>query len=305
MEIIVFLSIVIAVVAVLTSIVLVRRVKKQIAEMTDVLVDVKNGNGNRRILSATNELTAPLAYEINEIVVSYESRLSTFHQTEETNRQLMTSPSHDVRTPLTTLIGYLDAAHKGIVSGKDRDDYIETARRKAHDLKEYIDVLFDWFKLNSNEFAIELQTVEAAELTRDILIDWIPIFEDKQIAYNIDIPEKPFRVRLDTDGYMRILNNLIQNVISHSRADKIEIALTKKNHNMEITVTDNGIGIEKEDLEHIFERLYKCDKGRSEKGSGLGLSIVHQLVEKMNGTITAESTQGNGTTFILLFPLVG
>lgn len=203
------------------------------------------------------------------------------------------------------MIGYLDAAHKGIVTGKDRDDYIETARWKAHDLKEYIDVLFDWFKLNSNEFAIELQTVEAAELTRDILIDWIPIFEDKQIAYNIDIPEKPFRVRLDTDGYMRILNNLIQNVISHSRADKIEIALTKKKRDMEITVTDNGIGIEKEDLKHIFERLYKCDKGRSEKGSGLGLSIVHQLVEKMNGTITAESTQGSGTTFILLFPLVG
>ena len=143
MEIIVFLSIVIAVVAVLTSIVLVRRVKKQIAEMTDVLVDVKNGNGNRRILSATNELTAPLAYEINEIVVSYESRLSTVRQTEETNRQLMTSLSHDVRTPLTTLIGYLDAAHKGLVTGKDRDDYIETARRKAHDLKEYAFFLAD------------------------------------------------------------------------------------------------------------------------------------------------------------------
>jgi signal transduction histidine kinase len=94
-------------------------------------------------------------------------------------------------------------------------------------------------------------------------------------------------------------------VISHSRADKIEITLTKKKRDMEITVTDNGIGIEKEDLKHIFERLYKCDKGRSEKGSGLGLSIVHQLVEKMNGTITAESTQGSGTTFILLFPLVG
>lgn len=145
-------------------------------------------------------------------------------------------------------------------TSKNDSAYIETARWKAHDLKEYIDVLFDWFKLNSNEFAIELQTVEAAELTRDILIDWIPIFEDKQIAYNIDIPEKPFRVRLDTDGYMRILNNLIQNVISHSRADKIEIALTKKKRDMEITVTDNGIGIEKEDLKHIFERLYKCDK---------------------------------------------
>ncbi len=303
MEIIVFLSIGIAVLAVLTSIFLVRRVKKQIAEMTDALVDVKNGNGNRRILSATNELTAPLAYEINEIVVSYESRLSIVRQTEETNRQLMTSLSHDVRTPLTTLIGYLDAVHKGLVTGKDRDDYIETARRKAHDLKEYIDVLFDWFKLNSDEFALEIQPVEAAELTRNILIDWIPIFEDKQVDYDIDIPEQPVRVRLDMDSYMRIINNLIQNVIAHSHAGKIKIALSKQENHMELLLADNGVGIEKEDLKHIFERLYKCDKGRSEKGSGLGLSIVHQLVEKMGGNITVESVPGKGTEFMLLFPL--
>lgn len=305
MELVTVVSIVIAVLSALTSSLIIRRVKNQISEMTDALIDVKNGNGNRRILSAANELVAPLAYEINDIVVSYENRFSVFRQTEETNRQLMTSLSHDVRTPLTTLIGYLDAAHKGIVTGEDRDDYIETARRKAHDLKEYIDVLFDWFKLNSNEFAMELRTVEAAELTRDILIDWIPIFEDKQIEFSIDIPEQPFRVRLDTDGYMRILNNLTQNVVAHSHANKIEIALSKKNSNMEITVTDYGIGIEKEDLKHIFERLYKCDKGRSDKGSGLGLSIVRQLVEEMNGTITAKSIQGSGTTFTLLFPLVG
>ena len=303
MEAIIFLSIIIALFSIFLSYFVIRRVKKQIAEITDALIDIKKGNGNRRILSATNELVAPLAYEINEIVVSYESRLSTVRQTEETNRQLMTSLSHDVRTPLTTLIGYLDAAHRGIVTGKDKDDYIETARRKAHDLKEYIDVLFDWFKLNSNEFAMDINIVEAAELTRNILIDWIPIFEDKQIDYNIDIPEQPFRVKLDTDGYMRILNNLIQNVISHSHADKIEIILSKQEKNMQIRLADNGIGIEKEDLKHIFERLYKCDKGRSEKGSGLGLSIAHQLVEKMNGTITANSIQGKGTEFTLLFPL--
>ena len=303
MEIIIFLSIVIAVLAVLISIFLIQHVKKQIAEMTDALIDVKNGNGNRRILSATNELVAPIAYEINEIVVSYESRLSIVRQTEETNRQLMTSLSHDVRTPLTTLIGYLDAAHKGLVTGKDRDDYIETARRKAHDLKEYIDVLFDWFRLNSDEFALEIQSVEAAELTRNILIDWIPIFEDKQVDYDIDIPEQPVRVRLDMDSYMRIINNLIQNVIAHSHADKVEISLSKKKNNMRLLLADNGVGIEKEDLKHIFERLYKCDKGRSEKGSGLGLSIVHQLVEKMGGNITVESLPGKGTEFTLLFPL--
>ncbi|MDE7178511.1 MAG: HAMP domain-containing histidine kinase [Lachnospiraceae bacterium] len=282
----------------------VRRVKKQILEMADILEDIKNGNGNRRILSETHELVSLLAYKMNDIVLSYENKLSACHQTEEMNRQLMTSLSHDVRTPLTTLIGYLDAVHKGITCGKERDDYIETARRKAHDLKEYIDVLFDWFKLGSNEFSMNISTVDLTELTRNILIDWIPIFEDAQVDFMIDIPEQPFRVRIDPDGYMRILNNLIQNVISHSHADKIEIALSEQSGNIKIVLSDNGVGIEKEDLKHIFERLYKCDKGRSEKGSGLGLSIVHQLVIKMNGTITADSVPGQGTVFTMQFPLI-
>ena len=304
MEFLVLISVAIAVISVLICSLVIRRVKVQISGMLDALEDIKAGNGNRRILSATDELTASIAYEVNDIVSSYEKELSSFRQAEEVNKQLMTSLSHDVRTPLTTLIGYLDAAHKGIVTGKDKDEYVEIARRKAHDLKEYIDVLFDWFKLNSDEFVLLIDPVEAVELTRNILIDWIPIFEDKQIDYSIDIPEQPFRVRLDPDAYMRVLNNLIQNVIVHSHADKINISLSNHDGNMKIVVADNGVGIEKDDLKHIFERLYKCDKGRSEKGSGLGLSIVHQLVEKMNGTITAESTPGNGTMFALYFPLV-
>lgn len=304
MELLVFVSVAIAIISVFICGFVIRRVKAQINGMLDALEDIKAGNGNRRILSATDEFTASIAYEVNDIVSSYEKELSSFRQAEEVNKQLMTSLSHDVRTPLTTLIGYLDAAHKGIVTGKDKDEYVEIARRKAHDLKEYIDVLFDWFKLNSDEFVLLIDPVEAVELTRNILIDWIPIFEDKQIDYSIDIPEQPFRVRLDPDAYMRVLNNLIQNVIVHSHADKINISLSNQAGNMKIVVADNGVGIEKDDLKHIFERLYKCDKGRSEKGSGLGLSIVHQLVEKMNGTITAESTPGNGTMFALYFPLV-
>ncbi|MFG6334390.1 MAG: HAMP domain-containing histidine kinase [Lachnospiraceae bacterium] len=303
-EAIIVIGIVIVLFSVCSSVRTVRRVKKEISEIADALEDIKNGNGNRRILAETHELIAPLAYAINDIILSYEKRLSAYHQTDETNRQLMTSLSHDVRTPLTTLIGYLDAAHKGIVDGKERDDYIETARRKAHDLKEYIDVLFDWFKLGSNEFSMNIAEIDLTELTRNILIDWIPIFEDTQVDFSIDIPEQPFRVQIDPDGYMRILNNLIQNVISHSHADKIEIALSEQNRNIKILLSDNGIGIGKEDLKHIFDRLYKCDKGRSEKGSGLGLSIVHELVEKLNGTITADSTPGKGTIFTLFFPLI-
>lgn len=278
------------------------KTKRQISEMLEILDEIKDGNGNRRILAKANDLTAPITYEINNIIISYERKLTEYRRTEEANKQLMTSLSHDVRTPLTTLIGYLDGVHKGIAAGQEREQYIETARKKAYDLKDYIDVLFDWFKLNSGEFTINIKTVEAAELTRNILIDWIPIFEDKQINYIIEISERPVKVSLDINGYTRILNNLIQNVIGHSEADKITISLHCQNDDMRLVVSDNGKGINKEDLQHIFERLYKCDKGRSEKGSGLGLSIVWQLTEKMNGKITVESNPGDGTTFTLLFP---
>lgn len=302
MDWITILSLAVAATAVTASCIIVRRARKQIAAMVDALADVKDGNGNRRILAEPHEVTAPLVYVLNDIVVSYENRLAAYRQTEETNKQLMTSLSHDVRTPLTTLIGYLDATQKGIVSGKEREQYLEIARRKSHDLKEYIDILFDWFKLNSNEYVMSIQTVETAELTRNILIDWIPIFENQQIDYCIDIPDCPLWAQLDPDSYIRIINNLIQNALSHSHGSQIQISLSRQEAFVQIRLSDNGVGIEKEDLKHIFERLYKCDEGRSHKGSGLGLSIAGQLTQKMNGTIRAESTQGKGTFFILLFP---
>ena len=299
------IGIVIALFSICVAVLTVRRTKTQILEMSDILEDIKNGNGNRRILAETHELTAPLAYSINDIVRSYEDRLLALRRAEETNRQLMTSLSHDVRTPLTTLIGYLDAAHRGMVEGAERDGYIETACRKAHDLKEYIDVLFDWFRLGSDEFSMNVMTVDLTELTRNILIDWIPVLENAGIDFEAEIPEQPFRVNLDPEGYMRILNNLMQNAVSHSHAEKIELTLSGEGGNINILLADHGVGISKEDLKHIFERLYKCDKGRSEKGSGLGLSIARQLAEKMNGTITADSEPGNGTVFSLTFPLAG
>lgn len=294
----------VAVAAVLYSYSVRSHIKMQVSEMLEILNEIQMGNGNRRILAQTSELIAPIAYEINNIIISYENELTEYRKTEEANKQLMTSLSHDVRTPLTTLIGYLDAAHKGIVTGQEREQYIETARKKAYDLKDYIDILFDWFKLNSNEFTMNIAAVEITELTRNILIDWIPVFEDNQIDYIIDIPDRPIKVNLDFNGYTRILNNLIQNVIAHSGADKIKIAVSYENDNMRLILSDNGKGIDKEDLKYIFERLYKCDKGRSEKGSGLGLSIARQLTEKMNGSIKADSSIGAGTSFTILFPII-
>ncbi len=279
-------------------------VKRQLKDMMDALIDIESGNGNRKILATNDELTADLSYKINQIVYRYERQILQLKAADETNRQIMTSLSHDVRTPLTTLIGYLDAVHRGVIVGKEREEYLEIARRKAHDLKDYIDILFDWFKLNSSEFALAIERVEIAELTRNILKDWIPIFEESYLDYKIEIPEKPLFTRVDMDGYARIVNNLVQNVIVHSQGGQIKIEVAEKETEIEICIEDNGIGIEKNELQHIFERLYKCDKGRSDKGSGLGLSIVRQMVEKMKGRITVQSEPHQYTVFTVFLPLI-
>ena len=155
----------------------------------------------------------------------------------------------------------------------------------------------------SDEFTLRMERTEAAELTRDILIGWIPVLEEKQVAYAVSILREPLWVCLDKDGYGRILNNLMQNALAHSQAAKISVALSVEGGRLKITLADDGVGMEREDLEHIFERLYKCDKGRAKKGSGLGLSIARQLTEKMGGQIRADSEKGRGTSFTLSFPL--
>ena len=303
MEVLIIVLPVVTVLTIISAVLILHRERRKIKEIAEALADVKNGNGNRRVLANPDQLLSPLIYEINDIILAYEEQIAVFHQTDETNKQLMTSLSHDVRTPLTTLIGYLDAVHKGVVTGAEREEYIEISRRKAYDLKGYIDVLFDWFKLNSDEFAMTIQRTEAAELTRNILIDWIPLLEDQSIEYSIEIPNQAVIANLDPDSYLRIINNLLQNVIMHSQADSVDILLTKREDIMQLSISDNGVGIGKEDLKQIFSRLYKCDKSRSDKGSGLGLSIAYQLTEKMGGQLSVESSSGQGATFILTLPL--
>lgn len=279
-------------------------IRHRLKDIEEALADVQSGNENRKVLVKPHDVMAPLVYQFNEIVYDYENKLISLKKADKASKQLMTSLSHDVRTPLTTLIGYLDAAHSGIIIGNEREEYIEIARRRAYDLKDYIDVLFDWFRLNSDEFTLSIESVEIAELSRNILKDWIPIFYEKKLDFEIDIPEKQLMVNLDSDGYSRVVNNLVQNVLAHSKASQIKITMSEDSKMVLFCVEDNGVGIAKENLQHIFERLYKCDKGRSEKGSGLGLSIVSQMVERMSGKISVESEIGKYTVFTVRLPLI-
>ena len=304
MELVAFVFAFSAAAAALAACAALHRTRQKLAEIERAVADIRSGNGCRRILARPGEPAAALVYEINDIVQNYEGRLAALQTAQEANRQLMTSLSHDVRTPLTTLIGALDAAHRGLLTGQAREESLDAARRKAHELKDYVDALFDWFKLNSGEFSLQPRPVEAVELTRNFLADWVPLWEEQGMNYRLQIPEGPFRAARDPDAYRRILNNLLQNALTHSRAQCTSVTLTARDGALEVQVADDGVGIPAEALPHIFERLYKGDASRGSRGSGLGLSIARQLALCMGGSLTAASTPGKGAVFTLQFPLL-
>lgn len=293
-------------------------INKKISQSNEVLDDIKKGNGNRKILSKDNDNFSEIIYKINEIVYLYEEKLTEFRKKENANNQLLTSLSHDIRTPLTSIIGYTDAIKKELLkdglndkydlqnviennntleNNKIIDNYIDIVREKSYYLKEYLDNVFDWFKLNSNEFYLDLKDTEITELSRNIIKSWIVIFEEKDIDFDIEIEEKEIICNLDQNAYARVINNIIQNAVEHSKTKKIQISIKESNRKIFITIKDFGVGIEPDDLEHIFDRLYKCDKARNKVGSGLGLYITKELVEKMNGCIDVVSEIGKGTEF--------
>lgn len=304
MELVAFVFAFSAAAAALAACAALHRTRQKLAEIERAVADVRAGNGNRRVLAKPGEPAAGLIYEINDIVRGYEGQIAALQAAREANRQLMTSLSHDVRTPLTTLIGSLDAAHRGLLTGQAREDSLAAARRKAHELKDYVDALFDWFKLQSGEFSLQPRPVEAVELTRNFLADWVPLWEEQGMNYRLQIPEGPFRAALDPDAYRRILNNLLQNALTHSRAQCTSVTLTARDGALEVQVADDGVGIPAEALPHIFERLYKGDASRGSRGSGLGLSIARQLALCMGGSLTAANTPGKGAVFTLQFPLL-
>lgn len=281
-------------------------INKKISESNEVLDDIKKGNGNRRILSKYDDNFSEIIYKINEIVYLYEEKLAEYRKNEDANNQLLTSLSHDIRTPLTSIIGYTDAIKKEMLkndfeyepaSKKVIENYIDIVREKSHSLKEYLDNVFDWFKLNSNEFYLDLKDTEITELSRNIMKSWIVIFEEKNIDFDIEIEEKEIICEIDQNAYTRVINNIIQNAVEHSKTEKIQITVKEKREEVIIKIKDFGVGINSVDLEHIFDRLYKCDKARNKVGSGLGLYITKELVEKMNGYIDVVSEIGKGTEF--------
>lgn len=263
-----------------------------------------NQNDFKKIFVKNNSLLSQLALEINKIEERHKTSEVESKRIESANKELLTSLSHDVRTPLTSLLGYLDALNDNILNEDEKIHYINISRKKAYDLKQLVDKLFDWFKIDSSEMKLQPSVNDICELTRNILIDWLPIFEASNIKYVFDIPDCDITTLIDSQAYMRIINNIIQNSIEHSFCKKINICISSKQDIINLQISDNGVGLDEKHLNHIFDRLYKADSSRTKQSSGLGLCIAKQLTELMGGNISADSTLGKGLIFEITFPVI-
>ena len=279
-----------------------QNVNKQLTAINETLEDIKKGNLNRRVLTDKQDMTQKICYSINEIAINSQAQLIKHRQSEQAYKRLMTSLSHDVKTPLASLLGYLEAVENKIVAGEEKDEYIRIAMNKARSLKAFVNSLFEWVRLDAGEQIFHFEVCDINELSRNILADWIPILESNHFSYDIHIPENECDVSLDISAFTRILDNLLQNIINHSDGSQVDFHLAENEKQVIITVADNGKGISEHDLPHIFERMYTGDTSRSARGNGLGLSIAKELISVHKGTITAENLPGVKTSFIITLP---
>lgn len=273
----------------------IKRINKEIREMS-----LEDSTG-RKIIIKEEDPFSEVVFYINKIIIKKNNEIEKLKLSDEAHKSLLASLAHDLRTPLTTLIGYLEAIDINLNKEKNTE-YLQIALSKAKQLKENVNQIFEWAKLYSNTEELKLKKTDISELTRTILIDWIPILEKRNISYDIDIPDDRFNGYIDEISYYTIINNLIKNIIEHANAKNIKVKLLANEDKITVEIHDDGIGIEEEVKERIFEEFFKGTKSRGNRGNGLGLSIVKLLTEKQEGEISVDTAVNKGTIFKISFP---
>lgn len=207
----------------------------------------------------------------------------------EKARNLMLSDiAHDLRTPITTIGGYAKALRDGmVISEEKKAEYLDAIQNKSERMSELITLLFDYVRLDSENFALRLEKTDITELLRKNVAFLYADVEEKQMELEIEIPEERVDVALDRLQFSRAVTNLINNALKHNKpGTTITLMMQQSMDNIQLVIKDNGTPISSEIAEHIFEPFVMADASRESKGgSGLGLSIAKKIVEMHGWTI--------------------
>ncbi|NNJ30865.1 sensor histidine kinase [Lacrimispora defluvii] len=277
-----------------------RRTLKQIQTVSDELERILDEDTNEKVMLFTEDKEIKhLLEQINRILEDRQNANAGYRRSELNIKRMLSNISHDLKTPLTVIIGYLEML---LMQETLEKSMIKKVSHKANELKEQIDQFFTLAKLEAGDTMLTMSKIDLNEFCREIIVDFYNILTEKEFNVNIHIPESPVFVYADREALGRILNNLISNAIRYGDAGHyLGLTLRKEDKFVFVDVVDHGKGIAYTEIPRVFDRLYTLEDSRNREiqGNGLGLTIAKSLAEKINGTLTLRSIQNEETVFTL------
>lgn len=224
-------------------------------------------------------------------------RIDQLRREKDLRRQIQ-SISHDLRTPLTSILGYVELMEDSCTE-EEKKEYIEIIKKKSKSLQNLIQSFYDLSRLESNEYSIEMKETDIHKILMDMLLTSYNDFEKRNIEAEINIGEKPIMLNVDSNALSRIYSNLIGNAVKYS-ISMFNVEMEEIDHQVIMKFSNDTDNLVEDDLENLFKRFYMKDKSRNNQSSGLGLTVTKLLTEKMGGEIAAELSH-NILTFIIKF----
>ncbi|WP_144513857.1 HAMP domain-containing sensor histidine kinase, partial [Bacillus mycoides] len=273
--------------------------------ISDNVNDIANGKLGLTIgINGKDELTQ-LAQNINYMSKKLENTFEQERRLERTKNELITNVSHDLRTPLTSIIGYIDLLKRGQYNSKTQlQEYLETTYSKSQRLKYLIDELFEYTRLSGIDAKLNLNEVDLSSLLEQIVGEYIPIFEKESLIVQKSITQETIPIFIDVEKMVRVYENLFMNAIKYSiKPSELSVCLELMDNKAILKVSNTVEKPPVSDPNKLFERFFRGDKARKDdQGNGLGLAISKRIVELHNGNIHAEY-KDDWMSFIVEHPI--
>ncbi len=274
-----------------------RGIQAKLRQINEKLEEIAETDSDEKIMVFTdNPVLMELAEQMNRLLLERQKIKADFRRQEIASKKMLSNISHDIKTPLTVILGYLEIMRLQ----NAEDETLEKVEAKARQVMDLINQFFTLAKLESGDMNIALSKVDISEVLRENVLEFYDILQQKGFQVDLFIPEKPVFVQGDRDALQRILYNLLSNVIRYGfEGNYLGVFLRQEQRFVYIDVVDKGKGIAPEFAANVFERLYTMEDSRNREiqGNGLGLTIAKNLAVQLGGDLLLDSTPGVKTTF--------